>query len=44
MEKFPFIPDKFEYKIKGDGYNRNSVDKGAAKQINVIKNLINRMM
>ncbi|NLL29897.1 MAG: type IA DNA topoisomerase [Clostridiales bacterium] len=42
MEKFPFIPDKFEYKIKGDGYNRNSVDKGAAKQINVIKNLINR--
>lgn len=43
MEKFPFIPDKFEYKIKGDGYNRNSVDKGAAKQINVIKNLINRV-
>ncbi|ASW42512.1 type IA DNA topoisomerase [Clostridium isatidis] len=42
MEKFPFIPDKFNYKIKNDGFNRNSIDKGAAKQINIIKNLVNR--
>lgn len=42
MEKFPFIPSDFKYKIKCDSYNRNNVDKGAEKQINIIKNLIDR--
>ncbi|MGL5379300.1 type IA DNA topoisomerase [Clostridium sp.] len=42
MEKFPFIPSDFKYKIKCDGYNRNIVDKGAEKQINIIKGLIDR--
>ena len=42
MEKFPFIPNEFRYKIKCDGYNRNIVDKGAEKQINLIKSLIDR--
>ncbi|MBU5454245.1 type IA DNA topoisomerase [Caproiciproducens sp. MSJ-32] len=42
MEKFPFIPGEFKYKIKSNGYDRNSIDKGAEKQINVIKSLINR--
>lgn len=42
MEKFPFIPEKFNYKIKSDSFNRSIVDKGAQKQINIIKSLINR--
>lgn len=42
MEKFPFIPSDFRYKVKCDSYNRNIVDKGAEKQINIIKSLIDR--
>ncbi|WP_026882027.1 type IA DNA topoisomerase [Clostridium akagii] len=42
LEKFPFIPEKFEYKVKSDGIDRSSVDKGAEKQINLIKELIDR--
>ena len=42
MEKFPFIPEDFKYKIKCDSSNREVVDKGAEKQINTIKGLIDR--
>lgn len=42
MDKFPFIPESFEYKIKTDRYDRNSIDKGAEKQLNTIKSLIDR--
>lgn len=42
MEKFPFIPGSFKYKIKCDSSNRDVVDKGAEKQINIIKGLIDR--
>ena len=42
MEKFPFIPNNFKYKIKCDSSNREVVDKGAEKQINIIKGLIDR--
>ena len=42
LEKFPFIPDRFEYKVKTDDKNRNSVDRGAEKQLNIIKSLIDR--
>lgn len=42
MERFPFIPEEFRYKIKGDGHNRAAIDKGAEKQINIIKSLIHR--
>lgn len=42
MDKFPFIPDKFEYKIKSDSVNKSITDKGAEKQINIIKSLIDR--
>ena len=42
LEKFPFIPEEFKYKIKTDNADRNSVDKGVQKQINIIKNLIDR--
>ncbi|MEY8253513.1 type IA DNA topoisomerase [Clostridium perfringens] len=42
MEKFPFIPEVFRYKIKQDSLNRNIIDKGAEKQIKIIKDLIDR--
>lgn len=42
MEKFPFIPEDFKYKVKGDSFNKSMVDKGALKQINIIKSLIDR--
>ena len=42
MDKFPFIPEGFKYKIKCDSSNREVVDKGAEKQINIIKGLIDR--
>ena len=42
LEKFPFIPQGFKYKIKSDSVNKAMVDKGAQKQIETIKNLIDR--
>lgn len=42
LENFPFIPEDFLYKIKSDPANRNNVDVGAEKQINIIKSLIKR--
>ncbi|OOB80513.1 MAG: hypothetical protein BEN19_04550 [Epulopiscium sp. Nuni2H_MBin003] len=38
LNNFPFIPEKFEYKIKT---NKKKVDPGAKKQLNCIKKLIN---
>ena len=40
FEKFPFIPEEFKYKVKCDSVNRSVVDKGAQKQIGIIKTLI----
>ncbi len=42
MENFPFIPDEFRYKIKSDSSNKNEVDKGAERQIHIIKGLMER--
>lgn len=42
IEKFPFIPAHFKYKIKSDNSNKNSIDKGVEKQIGIIKSLIDR--
>lgn len=42
LSKFPFIPNSFKYKVKGDSLNRNIVDKGAEKQLRIIKGLIDR--
>ncbi|MBC2580129.1 type IA DNA topoisomerase [Clostridium sp. DJ247] len=42
FENFPYIPGEFKYKIKPDGKNRNRIDTGAKKQLNIIKDLINR--
>lgn len=42
MENFPFIPSNFKYKVKSSSSDRNKVDTGASKQINIIKKLIAR--
>ncbi|MHC1748428.1 MAG: DNA topoisomerase [Cellulosilyticaceae bacterium] len=42
LEKFPFIPDTFKYKVKCDSINKAQVDAGAQKQIEIIKGLIDR--
>jgi DNA topoisomerase-3 len=42
MEKFPFIPQSFKYKIKSDPNNRDKKDSGASKQVNIIKYLVSR--
>ncbi|MDO4534232.1 MAG: DNA topoisomerase [Clostridium perfringens] len=42
VEKFPFIPSEFKYKVKQDPIKRNEADKGALKQLNIIKSLIDR--
>ncbi|RBP62109.1 DNA topoisomerase-3 [Alkalibaculum bacchi] len=42
MENYPFIPQSFEYKVKSNSKNRAIVDEGAFKQIELIKELINK--
>lgn len=42
MEKFPFIPSDFKYKIKNDSNNKEMVDRGVKKQIDIITSLVNR--
>ncbi len=42
MEKFPFIPDHFSYKLKTDGRNKEKADAGVVRQIEIIKSLIGR--
>lgn len=42
MDNFPFIPDKFKYKIKSSSNDRNKIDSGASKQVHIIKQLVNR--
>lgn len=42
FEKFPFIPENFLYKVKCDGADRTIEDKGAKKQLGIIKTLIDK--
>lgn len=42
LERFPFIPAEFKYKIKQDGLNKSMTDKGAEKQLQLIRSLIDR--
>ncbi|WP_244833648.1 type IA DNA topoisomerase [Clostridium sp. BJN0001] len=42
FEKFPFIPEKFKYKVKSDNVSKDVADKGATKQLSIIKSLIDR--
>ncbi|MEQ2528583.1 type IA DNA topoisomerase [Robertmurraya yapensis] len=41
-ENFPFIPDKFRYKVKSNQKNRDKEDLGAKKQLKIIYSLIKR--
>lgn len=42
MEKFPFIPQSFKYKVKCDSKDKGKKDSGANKQVNIIKHLVLR--
>lgn len=42
LDNFPFIPEDFKYKVKSDPRNRQQTDKGAAKQLKTIHNLMKR--
>ncbi|MCM3653999.1 DNA topoisomerase [Metabacillus litoralis] len=42
MENFPFIPNTFKYKVKGDPRNREKPDRGAQKQLKIIQSLMKR--
>ncbi|RHW05608.1 type IA DNA topoisomerase [Bacillus cereus] len=42
MDNFPFIPDKFQYKVKSSPTNRDKADSGAKKQLDTIRSLLFR--
>lgn len=42
MANYPFIPVEFKYKLKADMNDKGKNDKGVEKQINIIKQLIER--
>ena len=42
MNNFPFIPKQFKYKVKCDPAHKDKNDKGAEKQLSIIKSLVNR--
>ena len=41
LDKFPFMPEQFKYKVKSDSKNKAQVDAGAKKQIEIICLFIN---
>ena len=43
MDNFPFIPEKFEYKVKSNPKNRQWADQGAKKQLTIIHSLMKRV-
>jgi DNA topoisomerase III len=42
LENFPFIPPKFQYKVKSNPKDRDKPDRGAEKQLKIIHRLIKR--
>lgn len=42
MDKFPYIPEHFSYKLKTDGKNKDKADAGVVRQMNIIKRLAER--
>ena len=42
MDKFPFIPGEFHYKLKSDGKNKDKPDAGVVRQIEIIRRLSQR--
>ncbi|GIO25955.1 type IA DNA topoisomerase [Ornithinibacillus bavariensis] len=43
MDNFPFIPEKFEYKVKSSPRNKQWADQGAKKQLQIIHSLMKRV-
>lgn len=39
MEKFPYIPGEFHYKLKTDGKHKDKPDTGVVRQMDIIKSL-----
>jgi len=42
MDNFPFIPEKFQYKVKSSPKDRDKADSGAKKQLDIIRSLLFR--
>ncbi|ASK63704.1 DNA topoisomerase III [Virgibacillus phasianinus] len=42
LDNFPFIPEKFNYKVKSNPRNRDQADGGARKQLKIIQYLMRR--
>lgn len=42
IEKFPFIPKEFLYKIKSDAKKKDQPDSGVVRQMDIIKRLVDR--
>ncbi len=42
MDKFPYIPGEFHYKLKADGKNKDKPDNGVVRQMEIIKRLAQR--
>lgn len=42
MDNFPFIPKKFQYKVKSSPKDKDKADSGAKKQLNIIRSLFFR--
>ncbi|HDR4699674.1 type IA DNA topoisomerase [Bacillus paranthracis] len=42
MDNFPFIPEKFQYKVKSSPKDRDKADSGAKKQLSIIRSLLFR--
>ncbi len=42
MERFPFIPETFQYKVKTENGKKDKPDPGIVKQIHLIRDLMNR--
>ncbi|WP_242319041.1 type IA DNA topoisomerase [Bacillus cereus group sp. BfR-BA-01349] len=42
LGNFPFIPEKFQYKVKNSSKDKNKPDSGAHKQLHIIRSLLFR--
>lgn len=42
LDYFPYIPGEFKYKVKTADKNRDEIDAGAKKQVDIIASLLNR--
>ena len=42
MDRFPYIPEQFRYKLKSDPKNRDQADAGVVRQMEIIRSLAKR--